>query len=209
MNEYIYKKADMKNTSFNPTQTNISGNGWYDTFVHDPKARILGGMIGSAGIFTTSRDLNKLAKSLYSVNYSNRGLISKLNLRKLGEITFPNDKQSKKGNLGLYVKHPAGYNETFTPSVFSTNSFTSQGWTGAIALFGPNNNIHFNFLPNAILKADNKEIIRNDKPVGYGSMWDCYEEAIVNNIMVMLIVKKYFNLYKSQDLMIDEQIIIK
>ena len=36
-------------------------------------------------------------------------------------------------------------------------------------------------------------------------MWDCYEETIVNNIMVMLIVNKYFNLYKNHDSTIDEQ----
>lgn len=206
MNEYIYKKAGMTNTTFNPSGINISGNGGYDSLVHDPKARILGGMVGSAGIFTTSSDLNRLAKSLYSVNYANMGLISKLNLQRLGEVTFPSAKQSNKGNLGIYVKHPEGYNKTFTPSVFSTNSFSHQGWTGAVALFDPNNNIHFNFLPNAIFKSDNSELVRNDKPVGYGSCWDVYEEAIVNNIMVMIIVKKYFNMYKNQDLSINEHI---
>ena len=206
MNEYIYKKAGMTNTTFNPSGTNISGNGGYDTLVHDPKARILGGMVGSAGIFTTSSDLNRLAKSLYSVNYANIGLISKLNLQRLGEITFPDSKQSQKGNLGVYVKHPLGYAKTFTPSVFSTNSFAHQGWTGAIALFDPNNNIHFNFLPNAIFKSDDKDLVKNDKPVGYGSCFDSYEEAIVNNIMIMLIVKKYFNLYKNQDFEINKEI---
>ena len=206
MNEYIYKKAGMTNTTFNPTNTNISGNGGYDTLVHDPKARILGGMVGSAGIFTTSTDLNRLAKSLYSVNYVNKGLISKLSLERMGEITFPDSKQSQKGNLGVYVKHPLGYDKTFTPSVFSNNSFSHQGWTGSIALFDPNNNIHFNFLPNAILKSDNKDLIRNDKPVGYGSCWDSYEEAIVNNIMTMLIIKKYFNIYKNQDFEVDKHI---
>ena len=206
MNEYIYKKADMHDTTFNPSSFNVSGNGGYDSLVHDPKARILGGMVGSAGIFTTSSDLNRLAKSLYSVNYANPGLINKLNLQRLGEVTFPNSKQAQKGNLGIYVQHPLGYDKTFTPSVFSTGSFAHQGWTGAIAIFDPNNNIHFNFLPNAIFKSDNKDLIKNDKPVGYGGCFDAYEEAIVNNIMIMLIVKKYFNFYKSQDLELNEHI---
>ena len=196
----------MTNTRFNPVGTNISGNGGYDSLVHDPKARILGGMVGSAGIFTTSSDLNRLAKSLYSVNYANEGLISKLNLQRLGEVTFPDSKQAGKGNLGVYVKHPLGYDKTFTPNVFSSNSFAHQGWTGAVALFDPNNNIHFNFLPNAIFKSDNKDLIRNDKPVGYGSCFDAYEEAIVNNIMIMLIVKKYFNIYKNQDFELNKEI---
>ena len=206
MNEYIYKRAGLTSTTFNPTSFNVSGNGRSDSLVHDPKARLLGGMVGSAGIFTTSSDLNKLAKSLYSVNYANLGLINKLNLKKLGEITFPDAKQAGKGNLGVYVKHPLGYAKTFTPSVFSNDSFSHQGWTGSIALFDPNNNVHFNFLPNAIFKSDNSELVRNDKPVEYGSCFDTYEEAIVNNIMIMLIVKKYYNMYKSQDITIDEHI---
>ena len=204
MDEYIYKKAGMTSTTYNPKGDNISGNGGYDTLVHDPITRIMGGILGSAGIFTTSSDLNRLAKSLYSVNYANVSLLSKRNLQKLGEITFPNSEQSGKGNLGVYVKSP-NPNKTFVPLVFSKNSFAHQGWTGAIALFDPNNNIHFNFLPNAILKAKD-EFIKNDKPVGYINAWSDYQEAIINNIMVMLIIKKYFNLYKNQDIEINKQI---
>lgn len=208
MNEYIYKPAQLTNTSFNPSTTNISGNGGYDNLVHDPKSRILGGMVGSAGIFTTSEDLNKLSKSLYSVNYYNKGLISKLYLDKLGEVTFPDAAQSNKGNLGVYVKHPAGYAKTYTPNVFSTGSFAHQGWTGSVAIFDPNNNIHFNFLTNSILKTDQEGWVRNDKPAGFGSAWDSYEENIINNVMLMMIAKKYFNML-NKDIEIDNEIKVR
>ena len=99
MNEYIFKKADMLNTTYNPDGNNISGNGGYDSLVHDPSTRALNGITGSAGIFTTSKDLNKLAKALY-----NNKILSKDSLKKIGEITFPNSFQCGKGNLGVYVK---------------------------------------------------------------------------------------------------------
>lgn len=209
MYKYIYRKANLENTGYNPLSLNITGNGGYDYLVHDPKARILGGIVGSAGIFTTSEDLNKLAKSLYSVNYVNKGLINKQHLDRIGEITFPNAVQSNKGNLGVYVKHPLGYAKTFTPYLFSNGSFSHQGWTGSVCLFDPNNNIHHKFLTNAIYKSDDKNVVRNDKPVGFGSAWDVYEENIVNNIMLMMIAKKYFNMYKDKEVNIDKNIVIK
>lgn len=206
MQKYIYNPANLTNTGFNPKTTNISGNGGYDTFVHDPKTRLLGGIAGSAGIFTNSKDLNKLAKSLYSVNYINPKLINKKHLTDLGEITFPNAKQSQKGNLGIYVKHPLGYDKTFTPSLFSNGSFAHQGWTGAVAIFDSNNNIHLNMLPNAIVKDQNNDLIVNDKVKGFMNAWNVYEKNIVENVMLMMIVKKYFNMYKDQTVNLSKQI---
>ena len=168
---------------------------------HDKKARVLlpNGMPGHAGLFSTAKDMSLFAK----------GLINKQHLDRIGEITFPNAVQSNKGNLGVYVKHPLGYAKTFTPSLFSNGSFSHQGWTGSVALFDPNNNIHHNFLTNAIYKSDDKDLVRNDKPVGFGSAWDVYEENIVNNIMLMMIAKKYFNIYKDKEVNIDKNIVIK
>lgn len=205
MHEYIFNKVGMFETKFNPIEDNISGNGGYNNLVHDPNTQLLDGITGSAGIFTTSRDLNKLAKALFSVNYNESGLISKSSLKKLGEITFPRSKQCGKGNLGVYVK--ANYNKTFTPLVFSTDSFSYQGWTGAIAYFDPHNFIHFNFLPNTILKADSKYII-HDKPIGYIDAFVNYSDFIINHIMMIYIIKKYYNIYKNQDIELKEKIII-
>lgn len=195
MNMYLLKPLGLDKTVFNPQTLNVSGNGNNLGLVHDPKARILGGALGHAGIFTTSDDLAKLAKSLYSVNYISRGLINRKNLAKLGEITFPNSNQSNKGNLGIYVKHPLGYEKTFTPPEFSLGSFSHQGWTGSVATFDPNNLIHQNILVNAIYNDDNKQLIRNDKPVGFGIAFEEYQKQITRNTMLMYIAKKYYNMY--------------
>lgn len=201
MKTLIFYNINMRRTKFNPYDPNISGNG-NSLKVHDPKARILGGAVGSAGIFTTSDDLAKLARSLFSVNYINGDLLeydtlglTKEQLGRFGEITYPNAKQCNKGNLGIYVKHPLGFAKTFTPSEFSTGSFSHQGWTGSVATFDPNNLIHQNILVNAIYESDNKDLVRNDKPVGFGDAFDEYLKQMTMNTMLMYVAKKYYNTY--------------
>lgn len=207
MDTYLLQPLGLQNTMFNPISTNISGTGYNTGVVHDPKARALGGAVGSAGLFTTSDDLAILAKHLYVVENINVGLISKKNLSRLGEITFPYSKQSNKGNLGIYVKHPLGFAKTYTPSEFSTGSFSHQGWTGALSTFDAKNGIHQNILVNAIYKDDDKTRVRNDKPDGYGAAFDAYLEQITKNTMLMYMVKKYYaRLNRSIDMNFQYQV---
>lgn len=201
MKTLIFYNINMGHTKFNPNDPNISGNG-NSLKVHDPKARILGGAVGSAGIFSTSDDLARLAKSLFSVNYMNDEIekfgtlgLTREQLGRFGEITYPNANQCNKGNLGIYVKHPLGFAKTYTPSEFSTGSFSHQGWTGSVATFDPNNLIHQNILVNAIYESDNKDLVRNDKPVGFGSAFDEYLKQITINTVLMYVAKKYYNTY--------------
>lgn len=207
MRLYLIEPLGLKNTMFNPSTTNISGNGYNTGHVHDPKARILGGAVGSAGLFTTSDDLARLAKHLYVVNNINAGIISKKHLSILGEITFPNSKQSQKGNFGIYVKHPLGFDKTYTPSEFSTGSFSHQGWTGSVATFDVKNGIHQNILVNAIYEDEEQSKVRNDKPVGYGAAFDEYLGQITKNTMLMYLVKKYYaRLNRSIDMNFQYQV---
>ncbi|MBQ9072726.1 MAG: beta-lactamase family protein [Bacilli bacterium] len=197
MYEYFLSPLRLFQTQFNPSSINVTGNNNKKRLVHDSKARILGGALGHAGIFTTSDDLARLSKEIYRINYikHKRGLINKTQLNRLGEITFPNSAQSNKGNLGLYVKHPMGYAKTFTPPEFSTGSFSHQGWTGSIATFDPNNLIHNNILVNAIYEDEDKEKVRADKPIGFGTAFEEYQKQITRNIMLMYVAKQYYNRY--------------
>lgn len=204
MKKYLLEPLNLTSTEFNPTTINISGNGNDYGLVHDPKARILGGAVGSAGIFTTSDDLARLSREIYSVNYINKNHISRL-----GEITFPNSNQSNKGNLGIYVKHPLGYDKTFTPNEFSTGSFSHQGWTGSLAMFDPNNLIHSNILVNAIYENENKELVKSDKALGFGAAFDEYEISLVRKIMLMYVAKQYYNKYCNVKENIDDIRVIK
>ena len=208
MKEYLIKPLGLKNTMFNPTTTNVAGNGNLEGLVHDPKARILGGAVGSAGLFTTSDDLAQLARHMYSLEYVNPEYI-----RRMGEITFPDSKFAQKGNFGIYVKHPLGLDKTFTPSEFSTGSFSHQGWTGSVATFDPNNMIHQNMLVNAIyednepalLDSEGKPIKRvvNDKPAGFVPAFDPYIASLTQHSLLMLVVKRYYDKYYGPSLDID------
>lgn len=209
MNEYLLKPLNLEKTSFNPNTDNLAGNGNDLGVVHDPKARILGGAVGSAGMFTTSEDLMRLAKNLYSVNYVNTSLINKVHLDRLGEITFPTSAQSNKGNLGIYVKHPDGYDKSFTPPEYSTGSFSHQGWTGAVATFDPNYLIHQSILVNAVYKNEDKDMVKNDKPDGYIDAFMEYEKNITRRVMLMYVTKQYLNHYCNDKRDIDETRFIK
>lgn len=209
MDEFLLEPLNLKETMFNPETDNLSGNANDLRQVHDPKSRILGGAVGSAGLFTTSEDLMKLSKHLFSVNYVDTGFISKMHLDKLGEMTFPNSPQSGKGNLGIYIKHPLGYQKGYTPPEYSKNSFSHQGWTGAVASFDPNNLIHQSILVNAIYKHEDKERIKNDKPIGYKDAFSEYQRKITQKVILMHVAKQYYNRYCNQKENIDETVVIR
>lgn len=192
---YLLKPLNLLDTTFNPYSLNLSGNENDYGFVHDPKSRILGGAVGSAGLFTTSGDLASLAKSLFSINYINPRFISRKYLDRIGETTFPYALQCNKGNLGVYVKHPSGLLKTFTPSEFSNGSFSHQGWTGSVVTFDPNNLIHHNILVNAIYESNNPEEIKNDKPIDFNIAFRKYQQQLTASTMLMYILKKYYNKY--------------
>lgn len=210
MDKYIFSKINMKKTMFNPITYNISGNGGYTTHVHDPKSYKLGGIVGSAGLFTTSDDLCKFAKGMFKINYINlnklESIISRSNLIRLGQITYPNSDISYKGNLGVFVKNSQGLGLTYTSNLLSNNSFSHQGWVGSVASFDPNNLIHFNGLVNAIYETDDKSKLKNDKPIGYKDRWIKYQKEVINNAMLLMIAKKYFNMYKDVKIEINETI---
>lgn len=194
MNEYLLKPLGLNNTMFNPG-INSTGNGNIDGLVHDPKSRLLGGAVGSAGLFVNSDDLALLAKHIFSVNYVNYGFLNKHYLNRLGEITFPNSESNNKGNLGIFVKHPLGFKKTYTPSEFSTGSFSHEGWTGSVATFDPNNLIHQNILVNAIYEDEDKAKIKNDKPLGFRNAMDEYQTQMTKNTMLMYVIKEYYERY--------------
>lgn len=204
LDKYLLSPMGLNRTVFNPETSNLSGNGNNRWQVNDPKAKALGGIAGSAGLFASSDDIAKLADGIFNLKY-----INKEHIARLGEITFPNAKQSNKGNLGVYVKHPLGFEKTFTPSEFSTGSFSHQGWTGALATFDPNNMIHQNILVDAIYNTDDKNLVKNDKPIGYNRAFDRYLEQVTKNTMLMYIAKEYYNRYCRVRESVDEKVFVR
>ena len=171
---------------------NLAGNGNKLGLVHDPKSRILGGAVGSAGIFTNADDLAKLAREMYLIDYVNydllKNIVSPNNLKQMGTVIFPNSPQSNKGLVGIYQKNPDRANKWLNPLVYGDNSFTAQGFTGAVASFDPKNRIHNNYLFSSIKDGEGK------KPDGFLDAFGKYQRFIVSKTLSLLVAKKYYEM---------------
>ena len=189
MFEFLFKPLMINTSKFRPNIEIASGNANNLGLPHDPKSRNLGGVAGHAGIFTNSEGLIRLADGLFDKGYLNQS-----HLNRLGEKTFNN---SAKGNLGIYLKCIDGSCKTFNPYEFSDGSFTHQGWTGSLASFDPNYKIHNNILVNAIEINADKEKLKNDKPLGFLDEFNKYQMELMKRIMLMYVVKKYYNKYSK------------
>lgn len=214
LSKIIFDKYDMNHTYFNP-QTNIivAGNGNEENSVHDPKTRILGGVSGAAGLFSTPLDQIKFAKAMFKGNSNDYDFIndpvSPENIKKYGTIAFPNSPQSNKGHFGLYVKNsdPAKF---FCPQDYSDGTFAHQGWTGPYVVFDPNNQVHNSIFVSAVRpdlatqlqgKEDIKEYLVNDKPAGYMNGFHAYQDAITKNTLIIKALKDYLDkCYEDCDL---------
>lgn len=203
MEEFLFKPFGLTHTQFNPKTQSLAGNGNNLGFVHDPKARILGGAIGSAGIFTNSDDLAKLAKEMYYVNFVNydfiKHLVSKQNLQAMGTVIFPNSPQSNKGLVGLYQKHLDRENKWLQTLAYSDGSFTAQGFTGATATFDPNNLIHNNILVGALKPngMTDKDRFEKGRAKGFLIAFRAYQQMVVQQSLILFIQKKYLDTIDS------------
>ncbi len=180
LNHFILKPYGFNHTQYNPTTSNLAGNGNDMQLVHDPKTRALGGVTGSAGIFVNADDLVSLAIEMYK-----HSIISKENLKSLGTVIFPHTEHSNKGLIGLFEKNEDFDNKWLAPIVYSDNVFTAQGFTGSVAIFDANNGIHNNILISSI--KDNKAA----KPDGFLDYFKQVEYFIVDKTLDLYMIKKY------------------
>lgn len=204
LNDMIFSRYGMTNTTFNPKKDIIvAGNGNDENLVHDPKARILGGIAGSAGLFTTPTDQIKFAEALFKGNNSEYDFtndpVGPENIKKYSSITFPDSPQSNKGHFGIYVKNsdPAKF---FCPQDYSDSTFVHAGWTGSYVAFDPANQMH-NSIFTATVRPDLvkqikgqgnfHEYIVNDKPTGWMEGFHTYQDAITQNTLIIKALKEY------------------
>ena len=199
LNMFVLYPLDMMKTTYNPETINVAGNANSLSLPHDPKTKALGGVSGSSGIFTNSKELCLLAKDIINAKNNKGIVISKKMLDTLGEVTFPNDLDSNKGNLGLFIKHPGGLAMSYVPDEFSPGSFASQGWTGSVATFDPTKRIHQNILVNAIYNSSNETLVKNDKPKGYDVEFKKYQNKITKGTIKMKFIQEIYSLIDDKN----------
>lgn len=201
LNLFIFKKCSMIDTMFNPNKEIIvAGNGNNENLVHDPKTRVLGGISGAAGLFTTPNDQAKFAKAMFNGNTIEydfiNDIVSPQNIAKYGKVTFPNSPQSNKGHFGVYVKNN-NPEKWFCPLDYSDGTFVHQGWTGPYSVFDPINQINNSIFTAAIrpdLKNENGFLV-NDKPIGFSDAFHIYQDTITKNTLILKIIKDYLEQY--------------
>lgn len=213
LEDLILKPYNLNDTCYNPTLDRITtGCGNIANMAFDPKARILNGVTGSSGIFTSSKDLAKLSKYMF-----NSSLVGHENLEKYSKIIFPNSENSNKGYFGLDVKNNE-YNKSFASRNYSNSVFAIEGYTGSLAIFDPLNKFHNGILVNAVRPDLEKELQNNplkseyiidSKANGYKESLHTYNDILTKNTLIIDAIKKYLDLYDKDNNTVNTKIKIR
>ncbi|MCX7974685.1 MAG: beta-lactamase family protein [Candidatus Aminicenantes bacterium] len=158
----IFKPLGMKHTFFNPplelrsrcVPTEVIEGKPLIGVVHDPLARLQGGISGNAGLFSTGDDLALFARMMLNGGELNgHRIISHLSLRRMTEI-FPDVLFSGRG-LGWDVNSIYSTNRG---DLFGRSSYGHTGYTGTSIWIDPETKTFLIFLTNRV-HPDDKGVI--------------------------------------------------
>ncbi len=152
LNEWIVMPLDLNSTLYNPpahlkekiapTETNYEG-GYYQGVVHDEKARLLGGVAGHSGIFSTGDDITKLLATFLEIVKGKQNSILKPETAKsmiAPQLTTLNNTQG----IGWFLNLP------YMGKLADTNTFGHTGFTGVSALVNTSRELGCVVLSNAV-----------------------------------------------------------
>ncbi|MEW4564537.1 serine hydrolase [Bremerella sp. JC770] len=157
LNEYatqhIFQPLGMRETSFNPsealaaraaTTTQVDGK-WLRGTVHDPRARLCGGVAGHAGLFSTADDLLRYARAMLDARSQQSS-----NLLKPQTLTAMTTAYDAAGNLrGLGWDKQSGYSSNRGKSM-SPSAYGHGGFTGTALWIDPELELVVIFLSNRV-----------------------------------------------------------
>jgi len=161
--ENIFLPLGMKKTFFNPppelkdqcvaTEV-IDGKPLIGT-VHDPLARLQGGISGNAGLFSTADDLALFARMMLNQGeLDGHRILSPLSVRRMTEI-YPEVLFSGRG-LGWDINSPYSTNRG---DLFGRTSYGHTGYTGTSIWIDPETKTFIIFLTNRVHPDDKGVII--------------------------------------------------
>jgi CubicO group peptidase (beta-lactamase class C family) len=123
--------------------------------VHDPLARLLGGISGNAGLFSTADDLAIFAKMMLNHgSYGGIRILSPLAVERMTEIYGIADFAGR----GLGWDLDSGY-ATNQGDLFGPNAFGHTGYTGTSLVIDPDTQTIVIFLTNSVHPEDKGDII--------------------------------------------------
>jgi CubicO group peptidase (beta-lactamase class C family) len=124
--------------------------------VHDPTARFMGGVAGSAGMFTTARDLARYARMLLG-----EGRLDGVRVLSADSVRLMTTVQSPPGvlqyrGMGMDIDSPYARPRG---TLFPVGSYGHTGFTGCIVWIDPNSKTFYVFLSNRVYPDDKSNIL--------------------------------------------------
>lgn len=156
-NQYFVQDLNLKQTGYEVASDDMITGGSLQQgldLVHDPKARIID-HAGHAGVYSTSKDLNKLFEGLATLNFINMDSIKEMirPIIKEDYVVQATNKNPDGENVPvtrgmLYKKHPLGLQKTEVLPMESDISMAISGMTGTWFNMDFENGVSANILTN-------------------------------------------------------------
>jgi CubicO group peptidase (beta-lactamase class C family) len=125
--------------------------------VHDPTVRRMGGVAGSAGVFSTVHDIARFARMLLGEGeLDGVRVLSRESVRLLSTVQTPAGIQSLRG-LGMDIDSPFAQRPRGT--LFPLGSYGHTGFTGCVLWIDPGSRTFYVFLSNRVYPDDRANIL--------------------------------------------------
>src|SRR5580692_3700336 len=153
----IFKPLGMVDTQFQPpaslrgriapTEIDPATGTPFRGVVHDPRARLMGGVAGHAGLFSTATDLSRFADMLLGMGTLDKvRIFSPLTIRKFTSPETPPDQPVLRG-LGWDIDSSYSSNRG---ELFPIGSYGHTGFTGTSVWIDPSTNSYVILLTNFV-----------------------------------------------------------
>lgn len=124
--------------------------------VHDPTTRRMGGVAGSAGVFTTARDVARFARMLLAGGeFDGNRILGRDSVRLLTTVQSPPGLAQRRG-MGMDINSPFALPRG---ELFPVGSYGHTGFTGCILWVDPHSGTFFVFLSNRVYPDDKSNIL--------------------------------------------------
>ena len=161
--ENIFGPLEMKHTFFNPQEkfrefcvpTQVIEGKPLVGIVHDPLARLQGGISGNAGLFSTAEDLAVFVQVVLGRGeFKGVRILSPLTIERMTSV-WP---KAAFAGRGLGWDLDSGYS-TSGGDLFGSNSYGHTGYTGTSIWIDPDTNTYIIFLTNRVHPDDKGAVI--------------------------------------------------
>lgn len=124
--------------------------------VHDPTVRRMGGVAGSAGVFSTARDVARFGRMLAAGGeLDGVRVLSRESVRLLTTVQSPPGLALR--GMGMDIDSP--YAQRPRGNVFPVGSYGHTGFTGCILWVDPQSRIFYVFLSNRVYPDDKSNVL--------------------------------------------------